>query len=140
MLSVWPATSTTVFSYSTEYLADRVQHVEKRRAQVRAVGREGHIAGHVERNVVADARNADARALELGTQRGFLAVLVIANRATGQRADAGKYQRTLTALDGVVTGDKANDGAGCRTDQGAFSGLAGFFFTRVRIQRLTAAL
>ncbi len=121
-----------------EDLPDRIQHVEERRPQIRAVGRESYVARHVQCDVVAHARDAHARARELFAQLGFLAVHVMTDGATGQRAYARADQRTLAPFDGIVTGDEADDGTCRRADQRALCGTACLGLARVGIQSLAA--
>ena len=56
--------------------ADGIENFEEVRVQIGAVRRKSDVSRHVQRDVVTDARNADARAFELGAELGFLAILV----------------------------------------------------------------
>ncbi len=56
---------------------------------------EGDVRGHVEDDLVADARDADAGALELGAQVRLVPVHGRADRAAGQSADACADQHAL---------------------------------------------
>ncbi len=75
-----------------------VQHLEELGTKVGAVRLEGHVAGHVQRDVVAVARNAYARPLQLLAQLGLLPIHVVADGAASKRTDAGADQRVLAAF------------------------------------------
>src|SRR5690606_30670341 len=97
---------------------DGVQHLVEARVQVRAVGREGDVAGHVQRDVVADARDADAGAIELLPQAHLLAIHVGSHARAGQGAQARTDQRTLLALHRAIARDETRDGARGGADHG----------------------
>src|SRR3546814_15917476 len=67
---------------------DVVEHRVELRLHFGLVEGEGHAAGHVEGDVVALAHDVHARALHLATQFSLLAVLVGADGAPGQSANA----------------------------------------------------
>ena len=67
LLSVCPATSTTVWSYSVSTFDTDVSTSKKAGTQVRAIGSKSNIARHIQCDVVADASNTDASALQLST-------------------------------------------------------------------------
>ena len=55
--------------------------------------------GHLQRDVVADSRDANACALEFRAELSLLLIHVVTNGATGEGADTGTYQGALTAFD-----------------------------------------
>ena len=116
-LSVWPATSTMVWLYSRQRAGDVVQHRHELRLQVAAVEGEGDVARHVQGDVVALADHVDAGTGHARAQRGFLAVLVGADRATGEAADAGADQRALATFGGIIASEQARGHADRGTDQ-----------------------
>src|SRR3546814_6751645 len=81
--------------------------------------------GHVEGDVVALAHDVHAGALHLATQFGLLAVLVGADGATGQSANARTDQRALAAFGGVAAAEQARDHADAGADQRGIAGAVG---------------
>src|SRR3546814_2081186 len=82
-------------------------------------------SGHVEGDVVALAHDVHAGALHLATQFGLLAVLVGADGATGQSANARTDQRALAAFGGVAAAEQAGDHADAGADQRGIAGAVG---------------
>ena len=80
-------------------LAQHDRHRIQRRIEARLhrilIDVEGDVRRHVEDDVVAVAGDRNAGALELGAKLGFLLVHVVADRAAGERADAGADQRRV---------------------------------------------
>jgi hypothetical protein len=114
--------------------AHRIQHLVEARVEVGAVGGERDVARHVERDVVAHARDADTRPLELRPQLGLLPVHVVADASTGERAEAGSHERSLLALHRAVARDEARDRAGCRADDRLALRAGGPLLAGVRVE------
>ncbi len=101
-----------------QYLGDRSQHVEECGAQVRAVRCEGHMSRHIQSNVVANARNADACSLEFRPKLGLLAIHVPADCATGNRAHTCQDHCMLATLNCIITRCQADNRTGNRANDG----------------------
>ncbi len=116
-----------------QHQRDRVQHVVEAGVDVRAVGLEGDVPGHVQDDVVAVARDADAAVLQLRAELRLLAVHVVADRAAGKSPGHAQLDGTPLALAGAVADDQADDGASGGADSGALGGLADFLVTGVGV-------
>src|SRR2546429_6279163 len=115
------------------HLRDAVEHLEELRVQVRAAGAERDVAGHVEDDVLALARDRHAAVAHQSSQLVFLPVLVVADGAAGERADAGAHEGALPALLRVVAGNHPDRGARARADQRAEGRARRLFFSGVGI-------
>ena len=119
VLSVWPATSSSVLSNSfstseTEFSTSKKSGCRSELSVLNVM-----LPGHVQRDVVADARDAHARALKLLAQLRFLPIHVLTDGAAGQCADARADQRALATLARVVARENAGHRARQRADAGA---------------------
>ena len=118
-----------VFLEHQRHTAERVVEL---RVQISTIQRERDAARHVQRDVVADARNAHTGSFELLPQLGFLHVHVIAHTAAGNGAHTSTDQRVLQL---VAFRQQPCDCAGGRADTRTLRGLARLLFARVRIHR-----
>src|SRR5690606_25808265 len=122
-----------------DHIGDAAEHRVELRVQVRAVEAEGHVARHVQGDVVAVAGDADAGTLQLGAQRGLLAILVGTHGAAGQAADAGADQGVLAALDRALAGQQAGGRTDAGADQRTLAGAVHLLLAGIRVRGLPAS-
>ncbi|MNF60562.1 hypothetical protein D3C84_421830 [compost metagenome] len=93
---------------------------------------EGDVVRHVEDQLIAVASHADAGALQLLAQLGFLHIHVVTDTATqgGASGHAGQYALLAITLAG---GERAHGSAGGGTGQCAPGALGGLGFTGIGI-------
>ncbi len=117
---------------------DRVQHFEEVRPQIGTVRLERDVAGHVQCDVVAVARDTHAGTLQLLAQLGLLPIHVVAHGAAGKRADTRTDERILAPVPCVISRQDAGDSTHGSTDAGTGRGLADLLLVRIRVVGVAA--
>jgi hypothetical protein len=115
-----------------QYQSDRIQHRVEVRPDVRLASCKGHVAGHVEDDVVSPAGDADAGTLQLRPQLCLLLVHVVAHTCPCQQADARSDGGALA----IAAGNGTNDCTGCGTDGRALGCIGCFLFPGIRVDGL----
>ena len=128
-------TSMIVLSYSISTRLTACITSRKSGRSDGAVGIEGDVARHHERDLVAGADDADAGALEEFSQLRVLVVHVSADRSTAQDADAGPDHGRLGGVLARERRDARGDaGPDAATEHAADRRLADALLARVRIR------